>query len=245
MSNDKKDNLIVFPTQKNVKSQGEQNESDKKNADDKVVSLPSVNPGKTGKDSDNENKKSKKNIYTTASITTTLCLMLVGFPFVSDYSGKKERGLDCTADDLACMKRERRAKERLERESERIRRNEKRALNLLYTGQRKLASIGQKPNIQDVFSIEKLKSAYQVRWSNSRLVYAILLQDKTPVFLPAMEKLLEEYKDIFPEHTSVNKLDSVSEGMEVFELRDSEGLNVAQVETLRDRAGRVISIHVQ
>ena len=243
MSDDKKDNLIIFPIQKGLQDQKNLKKSDEK-IDDTVIHLSSVEqePEKSGPDS--AGKNSKKNFYITASVTSALCLMLVGFPFVSNLSNE-ERGLACVSDDLECIQREQKEKERLKREQEKILSFEREALSLIKTGQRELASIGRKPDIKDIFLIERLKSNYQVRWNRDRLVYAVLLEDRTPVFLPPVDQLVREYNSLFPKHVSIKRLDALSGDMEIYELKDAEGLNVAQVEALKDRAGRVISIHVQ
>ena len=243
MSDDKKDNLIIFPIQKGLQDQKNLKKSDEK-IDDTVIHLSSVEqePEKSGPDS--AGKNSKKNFYITASVTSALCLMLVGFPFVSNLSNE-ERGLACVSDDLECIQREQKEKERLKREQEKILSFEREALSLIKTGQRGLASIGRKPDIKDIFLIERLKSNYQVRWNRDRLVYAVLLEDRTPVFLPPVDQLVREYNSLFPKHVSIKRLDALSGDMEIYELKDAEGLNVAQVEALKDRAGRVISIHVQ
>ena len=163
MSEDKKDNLIVFPIQKGLQDQKNLKKSDEK-IDDTLIHLSSVEQEseKSGPDSAGEN--SNKKSYITASVASALCLMLVGFPFVSNLSNE-ERGLACVSDDLECIQREQREKERLKREQEEILSFEKKALNLIQNGQRKLASIGRKPDIKDIFSIERLKSNYQVRWN--------------------------------------------------------------------------------
>lgn len=244
MSEDKKDNLIVFPIQKGLQDQKNLKKSDEK-IDDTVIHLSSVeqDPEKSGPDSAGEN--SKKNFYVTASVTSALCLMLVGFPFVSNLNKGTKRGIACAAEDLQCLEREQREEKRKGKEEEKIRRTEEKTLELIKSGQRKLASIGRKPDMKDIFSIERLKSSYQVRWNRDRLVYAVLLEDRTPVFLPPMDQLVREYNSLFPKHVSIKRLDALSGDMEIYELKDAEGLNVAQVEALKDRAGRVISIHVQ
>ena len=163
MSDDKKDNLIIFPIQKGLQDQKNLKKSDEK-IDDTVIHLSSVEqePEKSGPDS--AGKNSKKNFYITASVTSALCLMLVGFPFVSDLLDNTEiislnenerkalrlnnsrglasigeRGLNCDSEDLECMRRE---AERI------INSNEEKALSLIQSGQRGLASIGRKPDIK-------------------------------------------------------------------------------------------------
>ena len=246
MSEDKKNNLIIFPTQKKSKDQNKK--PDEKKTDNDIVHLSSTEPElkKTENNSSADaGENSKKNVYTTASVTSALCLMLVGFPFFSNINNETKRGLDCASEDLECIERENRERKRLTREENRIRKRDKRALRLIQSGRRKLASIGRRPGIKDIFSIEHLKSSYQVRWNRNRLVYAVLLDDRSPVFLPPIEQLVREYSSIFPKYASIRKIDSLSGDMEIYELKDAEGLNVAQVEALRDRAGRLISIHVQ
>lgn len=246
MSNDEKDNLIIFPTQKKLKDQKGFEKSSEKKTGEAVVYLSSaekIDETKISR-SASTSENSKKSFYTTTSVVSLLCLMLVGFPFVSDFNNEG-RELACASEDLECIQREQKERERLEREEKKIHDHEERALKLIQSGQRKLASIGRKPDIKDIFSIERLKSSYQVRWNRDRLVYAILLDDRIPVFLPSVEQLVKEYSSIFPKYVSITKLDSLSGDMDVYELKDAEGLNVAQVEALRDRVGRLISIHVQ
>ncbi len=119
------------------------------------------------------------------------------------------------------------------------------ALYLINKGQRKLAGIGRDPQARDIFSIEELNSSYNVKWRRGKLVYAILLPGKSPVLLPTTEHIVRRYREIFPAHRVIRKLDSLSGDLEIYELRNAEGLITAQVETLRDEKGRVLSIHVQ
>ncbi len=126
-----------------------------------------------------------------------------------------------------------------------LNRQQEKALRLISTGQRKLANIGQKPEIKDIFSIETLSARYNVRWKRGKLVYAILLPGKEPVLLPTTDQVVNKHKEIFPTHVMIRKLDSLSGDLEIYELRDDEGLIIAQVETLRDEGGRALSIHVQ
>ena len=246
------DNLIHFPGSKNGKQN--QNKSYSKGDDDTVSSFKenvisfsklqesnttSVNESKKDsvqqeEEKDNaisflssENlvkKKQKGHHYTFAAVACSLCLMLVSFPFLNRYNpGSQSRGIA----------------------SEEQRSQEKIFLNLIQTGQRKLASIGRKPRVKDVFSVELLRSRYDVRWHKGKLVYAILLEDKEPVPIPETDKMVNQYSSLFPNYSSIRKLDSISgEDLEVYELKDSEGLNTAQVETLKDVEGGVLSIHV-
>ena len=126
-----------------------------------------------------------------------------------------------------------------------LNRQQEKALRLISTGQRKMASIGQKPEIKDIFSIETLSARYNVRWKRGKLVYAVLLPGKEPVLLPTTDQVVNKHKEIFPTHVMIRKLDSLSGDLEIYELRDDEGLIIAQVETLRDEGGRALSIHVQ
>ena len=178
----------------------------------------------------------KKSQYTFTSVACALCLMLVGFPFLNQYSQGPDRGL-ASAD-------QEEEKVRLREEEESRRLQEERALNLIQTGQRKIASIGERPEVRDVFSIELLKSRYNVRWSRGKLVYAVLLKNQDPVDVVATDKIVDQYSSLFPSHTSIRKLDSLSGDLEIYELQNAEGLNAAQVETLKDVEGKLLSIHV-
>lgn len=166
--------------------------------------------------------------YTFAAVTCALCLMLVGFPFLNRYSQNSEsRGLAAN-----------------QGEAENIQLQEEKALNLIQSGQRKIASIGKKPGVKDIFSIEFLKSRYNVRWNEGKLVYAVLLEDREPVTVANTDKIVGQYGSLFPAYTNIRKLDSLSGDLEIYELQDKEGLNTAQVETLKDVEGRLLSIHV-
>lgn len=161
--------------------------------------------------------------YAFAAVACSLFLMLVSFPFLNQYKQSSQlRGIA----------------------SEEQRSQEKTVLNLIHTGQRKLASIGRKPAVKDIFSVELLRSRYDIRWHNGKLVYAVLLENKEPLALPDTHKIVNRYSSLFPSHSSIRKLDSVSGDLEVYELKDSEGLNTAQVESLKDVEGRLLSIHV-
>lgn len=169
-------------------------------------------------------KKQKGQHYAFAAVACSLCLMLVSFPFLNQYKLKSPaRGLA----------------------SEKQRSQEKAVLHLIQTGQRKLAGIGRKPRVKDVFFVELLRSRYDVRWHKGKLVYAVLLKDQEPVPMPDTGKMVDQYSSLFPAHSSIRKLDSVSGDLEIYELKDSEGLNTAQLEALKDVEGGLLSIHVE
>ena len=121
---------------------------------------------------------------------------------------------------------------------------QQKALYLIKTGQRKLASVGREPRTKELFSMQVLKSRYNTRWKRGKLLYATLRENTEPVPLPAMDQVIHQYDSLFPQHTSVRKLSSDSEEVEIYELQNEEGNNTAQVETLKDIEGRMLSINV-
>ena len=125
-----------------------------------------------------------------------------------------------------------------------LKQREQKMLDLIKSGQRRLASIGIKPAIRDVFSIQVLKSRYDTRWKRGKLVYAVLLEDREPVYLPSTDKVVNEYEALFPSYAHIKKLSTVSNDLEIYELRDTDGSHTAEVETLRDINGKLLSIHV-
>jgi hypothetical protein len=185
-------------------------------------------------------KNQKSHHYAFAAVACSLCLMLVSFPFLNQYKPESlpSRGLACSPEDKQCRMTE------VQKWSKHLQK-EKEALHLIHTGQRKLASIGRKPRVKDVFFIELLRSRYDVRWHKGKLVYAVLLKDQEPVPMPDTGKVVNQYSSLFPAHSSIRKLDSISGDLEVYELKDSEGLNTAQVEALKDVEGGLLSIHVE
>ena len=125
-----------------------------------------------------------------------------------------------------------------------FRQQDQKAQYLIKTGQRKLASIGREPRAKELFSMEVLKSRYNTRWKRGKLLYATLRENTEPVPLPAMEQVIHQYDSLFPQHTTIRKLSSTSEEIEIYELQNEEDNNTAQVETLKDIEGRMLSINV-
>ena len=228
------DNLLDFPGSKKRDHKQDYIESGVKRKND-PVSAHSALEQKLEKSEKPDGLKPQQDIpdnqkqsrYTVAAVAIALCLMLVGFPFLTQYN--KGNGIRTPADELA---------------EERVQLQEQKALHLIQTGQRKIASIGQKPEIQDIFSITLLQSRYEVRWKKGKLVYAVLLEGQRPVSLSATDELVNQYGALFPAYTDIRKLDSLSGDLEVYELKDTTGLNTAQVEILKDIENRMLSIHV-
>ena len=211
-----KQNVIYFSaSRKKNTSSVEESKKDFVQQDSVISSVPPEDPVE---------KKQKGQHYAFAAVACSLCLMLVSFPFLNQYK------LQSPARGLA---------------SEKQRSQEKAALHLIQTGQRKLAGIGRKPRVKDVFFVELLRSRYDVRWHKGKLVYAVLLKDQEPVPMPDTGKMVNQYSALFPAHSSIRKLDSVSGDLEIYELKDSEGLNTAQLEALKDVEGGLLSIHVE
>ena len=125
-----------------------------------------------------------------------------------------------------------------------IRRQETEALRLIRTGQRRISSVGQKPGVKDVFSIRLLKSRYDLRWKRNRLIYAKLLPNQDPVFVPDMAKVFSQYRLLFPSYVHVIKLKTQNDGLnnDVYELKNAKGLNTARVEVKKDEKGGILSI---
>ena len=136
------------------------------------------------------------------------------------------------------------ATKEMEKLKKKLNRQEKAILNLITTGQRKIASVGRKPSIKEVFSMETLKARYNVRWSRGKLSSASLLEGQEPVVLPSMEKVVREYRALFPNYTTIRKKDDLSDDLEVYELRNNKNSAVKQVEASKDEQGRLLSIHV-
>ncbi len=124
-----------------------------------------------------------------------------------------------------------------------IRRQEKEALRLIHTGQRKISSVGQKPGVKDDFSIRLLKSRYDLRWRRDRLVYAKLLPNQDPVFVPNISEVFSRYRQLFPSYVQVTKLTGQNGLNDVYELKNAKGLNTARVEVKKDEKGGLLSIH--
>ena len=123
-----------------------------------------------------------------------------------------------------------------------IRKQEKTAVHLIQSGKRKITSVGQAPTVKNLFSMEALKSRYQVRWRRGKLVYAELLYNKQPVSLPDMHKVFKKYHSLFPSYKSVEKMDSLSGNKSVYELKDRRGFSTARVEVEKNEEGGLLSI---
>ena len=159
---------------------------------------------------------------------------------MSRYGGvSPDRGLACDSEDLACESQ--RQQESLRKKNQKLK--EVNTLQLIQTGQRGVASIGAKPKMKDVFSMELLDSRYDIKWKRGKLVYAVLLENHTPVRLPAMHKVVARYHSLFPAYSNIiSKLDDLSGDLELYVLLDAEGIQTAEVEALRDMEGRLLSI---
>ncbi|MDE0119927.1 MAG: hypothetical protein OXM55_07985 [Bdellovibrionales bacterium] len=158
--------------------------------------------------------------------------------------------------------------EEMETWKARLNRQEKTILHLITTGQRKLASIGRKPVMKDRFSMEALQSRYDVQWRRGQLSSAKLLEGQEPILFPSMDKVVREYRALFPVYdTFVKEKDSSDQmevyellgslnlssreidladpdQMEVYELRDRENKVVKQVVALKDEQSRLLSVYV-
>ncbi len=166
-----------------------------------------------------------------------------------------------TGDELEKGKNE----EKLDTWKVRLNRQEKQMINLITTGQRRLASIGRKPGMKDRFSMEALKSRYNVRWSRGKLSSAKLLEGQEPVRFPSMDKVVKEYRTLFPHYYAFVKgkdrsdqiklRDSLNlssrelvlddpDQREVYELRDRENSLVKKIVALRDAQSRLLSVYV-
>ena len=220
-------------------------------------------------DGKNSNKKS---YYAFSSVACALCLMLIGVPFYNQQSqrglasispvnilkgdGQKyevylyeneDRDLTVKLREyesgskkprfLATPKGAEKLKKKLNRQEETI-------LNLIKTGQRTIASIGQKPAIKDRFFMETLKSRYNVQWYRGKLSSASLLDGQEPVVLPSVDNVVKEYRSLFPHYATIRKKDNSSDHLEIYELRNRENIIVKRVETARDEQGRLLSIYV-
>lgn len=174
---------------------------------------------------------SNKEKYIAPFAASALCLMLVGFPFLnrySSYSGSDRQPASNKIEESKLLKKE------------------KKVLDLIHTGQRKIASIGTRPAVKDIFSLQLLQSRYDIRWKRDKLVYATLLEGQEPIIIPSTDKIVRKYSSLFPVHADIQKVDSGSEEMEIYRLknRDSASNNAAQVEVLKDINGKLLSIHV-
>ena len=119
--------------------------------------------------------------YIVPSVAAALCLMLVGVPFMNQHSQPKGRG-------LASPSPQQQEKRRLQ---------QKKVMHLIRTGQRKIASVGEKPKVKDVFSIQLLGSHYNLKWKRDKLVYAVLEENKKPVVLPSIDEVVKQYSSLF------------------------------------------------
>lgn len=176
-------------------------------------------------------KKLNREKYMAPAVAGALCLMLVGFPFFdryNSYSGSDRQPASDKTGESKLLKKE------------------KKVLQLIHTGQRKIASIGAKPAVKDIFSLQLLQSRYNIRWKRDKLVYATLLEGQEPVFIPSADEIVNKYSSLFPTHAGIQKVDSGSEEVEIYRLtdRNSTGRNAAQVEVLKDIDGKLLSIHV-
>ena len=176
-------------------------------------------------------KKFNMDKYIAPAVASALCLMLVGFPFFSQYSSYSGSDRQPASDKVVESK---------------LLKKEKRVLHLIHTGQRKIASIGVKPAVKDVFSLQLLRSRYNIRWKRDKLVYATLLEGQEPISIPSADEIVNKYSSLFPVHTGIQKMDSGSEEMEIYRLKDRDSIssNAAQVEVLKDIEGKLLSIHV-
>ena len=176
-------------------------------------------------------KKFSREKYVAPAVAGALCLMLVGFPFFNPYNSYSGSNRQPASDKVV--------------ESKLIEK-EKEVLKLIHTGQRKIASIGVKPAVKDIFSLQLLQSRYNIRWKRDKLVYATLLEGQEPVFIPSADEIVNKYSSLFPTHAGIQKVDSGSEEMEIYRLtdRNSTDSNAAQVEVLKDIDGKLLSIHV-
>ena len=176
-------------------------------------------------------KKLSREKYMVPAVAGALCLMLVGFPFFDQYNSYSGSDRQPASDKV---------------EESKLLKKEKEVLELIHTGQRKIASIGVKPAVKDIFSLQLLQSRYNIRWKRDKLVYATLLEGQEPVFIPSADEIVNKYSSLFPTHAGIQKVDSGSEEMEIYRLtdRNSAGRNAAQVEVLKDIDGKLLSIHV-
>jgi len=192
-------------------------------------------------ESELQGSQQNKSRYIFTSVACALFFMLVCFPFLSRYGGVSSgRGLACKSDDLVCERQKQRELLRKKRRKS----TEANTLHLIQAGHRELASVGRKPKMEDIFSMELLNSRYDIKWKRGKLVHAVLSENQKPVRLPAMHKVIARYHSLFPDYNRVSKLDTLSGDLEIYALLDAGGVQTGEVETLRDMEGRLLSIHV-
>lgn len=223
-----KDNLINFPFSTQIKSltnkfplkktfplkNTENKTEDKNKSEDKLK----------------DTSTATKNYYSFAVVACVLCLMILGIPYLQSQNngnGIPEQYITIPRRGIADIAKQ-----------------QKKILHLLKTNQRKIASIGHKPSEQDIFASTLLQSHYQVEWDQGKLIYAVLLDTHEPIHTTSGDKIINQYKSIFPNYINIEKEHSMTNNLEIYKLHNKDGFNQAQVELLKDTNNKLLSIHV-
>ena len=171
-----------------------------------------------------------------------LCLCLALLPFIKNINPTQNNNIQASHPieehpslrGLAVGAREAKKKRLIKR----YERDNQRAINVL-KGQRKLASLGRKPNIKDNFSHALLNSRYRVKWKRNKLSYLNLLEGQEPLSNFKIEEIVKEYSSLFPSHESIQG--QKRDGMETLKLYGIKGSSIARIDKKLKKNGFSIS----
>ena len=190
-----------------------------------------------------EAKKKKKHLWLKPAFGAGfLCMVLLPLakninPPAVDTNHPISQGIRITASDT-----EKDIKEKINHRLKAYKKDSHKALQMIRTGRREIASLGITPNIRERLLHGLLQSRYEVDWKRRKIQQVRLIEGKEPVKIPGgLQNLVRNYKTLFPKHDHFTENDTSLAPLESYSLKRNNR-KIVEIQMLTDQQGRLLSL---